>query len=173
MKIKLNQQERGKILIAYNNYIFKHFDLEKYLLELYEKYNDIIMNNNGNILEIVNDFYMDKEMYDNFLNISSLDELNSFIEKNYKELLITNIGLNDKYIVQLNGSNALLENSVCNGTLVFSIQCVIDFNKTDAKVLIELNKFNETIKKFETEIAKKIGIPVCILRNEKIIKKIK
>ena len=169
MKIKLNREDRDKILIAYNNFIFNHMGLRKYLLELYAKFSTVIYGNSGNILEIVNDFYLDKEKYDIYSTISSLDELDKFVESYYKEILVTNMDLNSKYIVQLDDSDALLENAVENGALVFKVNVIMDYNKMnykEMKIVVELDNY---IKKLGKELSSIVGIPVHVLSSKRVI----
>ena len=62
MRIKVNDEDRRNISRALREYI----SIEKYEHELLDKFSSIIMENiDGSVLEIINDYYLDEDDFNN------------------------------------------------------------------------------------------------------------
>ena len=165
MKTKLTKEEKEKLVKAFNSFLIDKCNLNEYSNKLLEKYDGIVLKDNDIVFEIINDFYMNKELHDKFITTFTFDDLIKFVEDNYKEILITNLDLDMKYIVKIDNSDALLDYSVENGSLVFKIKIILPVEKGNLSFLKLHDSIKKDIREVEKSISNIINIPVHIFES--------
>ena len=170
MKKMLEKSDRNKILTPYSKYVFDICNTDVYEKYLGDNFGDILLKTDNKYLTIINDFYIEDDFADKFNNLSA-EELSKYVENNYKDLVISNSGLNTKYNIEKNKFNINFDNLVKNGSLVLCLRCVIDFNVVGSKAMSIINKFEDYIKVMEQEMSNKLDITVKIIHRDNYIRK--
>ena len=165
MKTKLTKEEKEKLVKAFNSFLIDKCNLNEYSNKLLEKYDGIVLKDNDIVFEIINDFYMNKELYDKFITTFTFDDLIKFVEDNYKEILIINLDLDMQYIVKIDNSDALLDYSVENGSLVLKIKIMLPVEKGNLSFLKLHDSIKKDIREVEKSISNIINIPVHIFES--------
>ncbi len=156
--IELNEEEKRIVNKFFNN----RLDLSTIGNGLFEEYPEMIeFNDDGSVLQIVNDYYIDNDKYEEFNN--SKEE---FIKNNYKDLLYVNENKNCKYQIQLMPHDTSRENFVKNGSLVLKVNKIIDYNGYLDSRLDLIEEFDSKLKELEEHFTNQIGVPVRILSKE-------
>ena len=84
--------------------------------------------------------------------------------------MLLNPDKNDgKIYIKTNNSDINLNNYVKNGTLVFEISRVINFNSDIKKRKLMLNELDNDIKQLEIELSNNLSVPVRILYYDIVI----
>ncbi len=155
MRIKINEEEKKFVLNYFKNLI----NIKKLEEELLSKYPSLIKSNDdGTFLEILNDYYVNEEEYDIFKN-----SIDSYINNNYKKMLLTNNNIKSRYFVKTNLHDSSKDNFVKNGSLVLKINRIIDSNGDLALAIKKQKEFETYLFLLEKKIENVIGIPVKFL----------
>ena len=156
-------------------YLFKFIN-SSCNLQQYEKYieNNFIdifdKNKDGYYLNIANNFYMDENNYKTFSDFLNNNKLDEYIKNNYKKLLLINDDINSMYYFKTTDNSDIEKNNfVINGTLIFTILRVLDFNMDIKKRLLFVRELDKYLKYVEKNISKILDIEVRILYSDLII----
>ncbi len=119
--------------------------------------------------DIANDFYMNDDDYKKFKDYFLSNNLNKYVIDNYKKLLFVNDDSNCMYHVNIDKKDIMYETFVKNGTLIFEIHRIIDYNIDTKKRLMLIDKLDKYLKEVENKLATILYVEVKILYNDTII----
>ncbi len=169
--MKISNQEKEVYLNYLEQYIIKKYDMninEEYMKSNFSNY--LKKSKMGNYLEIINDIYVLNDDYDKLKQIKNNNEFKDYIKNKFKDLIINKeIDINKRYYININNYDINPNYFIKNGTLVFKLQRLLDFNINSAIRIKNLKELDTYIKKIEIELQEKIGIPVKILYYDIII----
>ena len=169
MRIMLNENENNLCKEYLLHYLKDNCNLNSIENKIKSTYNTYIPKE-SNIIELVNDFYINEEKYSEFKNaISNQDTAYNYVINNLKELLIIDVDINAKYLPNINDKDNNIDNFVENGTLVLKIERIINYAIDEIILFKDLQSLENYTKSVEEYIKNKLNIPVRILFNDKAI----
>ena len=164
MKIKLNKEENEICLKCLGDYLDKYCNIKQHEEKMHNIFNRILKPyGNGRYLKIINEFYIDDVEYGVLKEHIMKKTILNYIEIKYKKLLIINDDINEMYYVNTNNNDINTDNIVQNGTLIFRLQRVLNFNsniKERKKIIRQLNNY---VKLTEKKLSTELNVPVRIL----------
>lgn len=168
----------NKKIVLKDQYLLKTFRKileEKYSLNKYEEYLNnqfrsfIRMDEENHYLSILNSFYLEENQVDMFSKLQEEGKEKEFLEKEFPSLLKMNDDLKTKYYVRLDSSNVKPNQFVQNGSLVFKIQRVLDFNMDIHLRLQKIKELESYSQLIEKELGAILNIPIRILFQDILI----
>lgn len=166
MRVKVSDIENDLCKQYTLKYLKEKCDLDAIEKNIKQDYKACIKKD-SNIIELVNDFYVNKEDYSSFKNnIANPNASYNYIVDNLKQLLVIDVDADTKYCPIINDNDDLPDNFVDNGTLVLKIDRTIDYNDDSDKYEIESYKIEQYAKSIELFFQGIINIPVKILFND-------
>jgi len=169
----------NKILIMNSDEVERYFrkqlenilSLKKFEKQLENNFSDFLRKDErNNYLSILNCFYISEKDIELFQKLENDDEkISDFVHREYASLLKINNDSNVKYYVRLNAGDANPDYFVKNGTLVFKLNRVLDFN-TDIHSRIKRKKDLENyVHTIGEEMSNSLQVPVKILFQDTLI----
>ena len=166
----LNSEERTLIIKSLTEYVNVRCNLMQHEEYIQNNFNGICKKNADNLyLEVINDFYMNKDSYVNFKKYLLDNNLSEYIRENFKKLLIVVDDDNCQYHICTSNNSTNKDNFVKNGSLVFKINRLLDYNTDIRKRLQAKKQLDEYLKKIEKEMSTILYVDVRILYDDKII----
>lgn len=166
----LKNDEKKAVITSLIKYVNIRCNLIQYEEYIQNNFSAICKKNTLNcFLEIINDFYMNKDNYVVFKNYLTNNSIDKYIKDNFKKLLLIDDDENFKYHICMNNININRDNFVKNGSLVFKINRIIDYNIDIKERLMIIKQLDEYLKKIEKQMSTILYVNVRVLYNDTII----
>ena len=163
----MNRKEVEK---NFREYIEKNSSINEYETLLRTFYSDFVKKDeNHHYFGILNDFYLEEDKVLEFQDILKNENIRNYFEKEYMSLLKISNDKNIKYHIKANDNNVNSKNFIKNGTLVFKLQRILDFNINLRVRIKSIKNLESSIQEMEEKLSNSLKVPVQILFDDILI----